>query len=166
MRVSVAALGLSVCLAVASCGKSDNGKTVVYSGNNGTVTATQSGNGEHVVVHSASGNETVEFNSNGLANVSMPDFAPLYPGAKVTSSINATGANGGAMVAFTTSAAPGDVIAFYKQKSAAAGLASTFDMSQGDNMSYVAAKDKKSLQVIAAKSSNGTQATVTWTAGN
>src|ERR1700734_2980221 len=57
MRVSVAALGLSVCLAVASCGKSDNGKTVVYSGNNGTVTATQSGNGEHVVVHSASGNE-------------------------------------------------------------------------------------------------------------
>ena len=166
MRVTIAVLSIGVCLAVAACGKSDNNKTVTYSGGNGTVTMSSSGNNEHVVVHSTNGNATMEFNANGMGHVNMPAFAPLFPGAKVTSSIDESSATGGgAMVAFTTSSSPGDVIAFYKQKSLAAGLASTLDMSSGDNQTYVASKDRLSVQVIAAKSADGTHASITWATG-
>jgi hypothetical protein len=173
MRISVAVLSFGVCLAVASCGRSDNGKTVVYSNGNGTVTASQNGDQEHVVVHSATGAATMDYSANGMTHMTMPDFAPLYPGAKVTSSLNESAATGGgALVVFTTTSSPSDVIAYYKQKATAAGLTPTLDMTAGDTMTFIAntpnsvtTANKKALQVSASKSSDVTQVSMTFTTG-
>jgi hypothetical protein len=164
MRISVAVLSLGICLAVASCGKSDNGKTVTYSNSNGTVTATQGGDQEHVVVHSANGTATLDANPNGNVHASMPDFAPLYPGAKVTSSLAGANNNGttGAMVTFTVAASPSDVIGFYKQKASTAGLPQTASADVNNTLMFVAGKDKKSISVTASSSNDVTQVEVIW----
>jgi hypothetical protein len=167
MRAIVVALGLSVCVLVAGCGqKSDKDKTVTISGNDGNVTI--AGNNEHMVVKSADGNATVDINANGIARANMPDFAPLYPGAKVTSSIsgdNSRDGTTGAMVMFTVAAAPADVIAFYKQKADAAGLPQTMSADVNNTVMFSATKDKKTITVSATKSNDTTQVQVVWGSG-
>src|SRR5271154_983271 len=115
MRAVFVALSLSLCVAAAGCGqKIGKGTTVTIPGQNGAVTVSTSG--DQMTMKSADGKAMVEINSNGLGHANLPDYAPLYPGAKVTASISGTGNDGGgAMVAFNVSAAPSDVIAFYKQ---------------------------------------------------
>jgi len=161
MRLGVIALCLGAGLLVAGCGKSDNSGGVTIAGKGGNVTV--SGNGAHMTMKSDDGKTTVEVNSNGIANVAMPDFAPLYPGATVQSTVSSAGK--GAMVVFNTAAAPADIIAFYKQKSAAAGLAETLNANEGAAMMFVAGKDKKTVQVVASKSGSGTQVQLIWATG-
>ena len=80
--------------------------------------------------------EKVEFGTGSSAK--MPSDIPLYPGAKVTASFSGQGKDGsGGMVAFTTTASPDDVIAFYKQKAEAIGMAQTMNMDMGGTKSYV-----------------------------
>jgi len=165
MRAEFVALSLGICLVAAGCGqKSDQNKTTTIAGNGGSVV--YSGNGDHMVIKSTNGNATVEYSSTGMVHANMPDFAPLYPGAKVTSSVSGTNTNSnggsGAMVTFTVPASQSDVIAFYKQKAGAAGLGETMNMDQGNTMMFVAGKEKKSLQVVATKTDSGTQAQVIW----
>jgi hypothetical protein len=161
MRAVFVALSLSVCVIVTGCGKSSEH---TYASKDGNVTVSNSGDATHMTVNSANGTATVEFNSNGGVHAAMPDFAPLYPGAKVTSSVVANNTNGskGAQVAFTVDAPPSDVIAFYKKDADAAGLPQTLNMSQGDSMMLVAGKDKKSLAVTVTKQDNGSQVMVIW----
>ncbi len=164
MRAMVIAFGLGVCILVAGCGqKSDKDKTVTISGNGGNVTI--AGNNEHMVMKSADGNATVDINSNGMGHANMPDFAPLYPGAKVTSSIsgdNSRDGTTGAMVMFTVTAAPSNVIAFYKQKADAAGLPQTMSADVNNTVMFSATKDKKTVTVSASKSNDVTQVQVVW----
>src|SRR5580693_1658195 len=128
MRTAFAALSLSVCVAVAGCGKGSE-KTVTIPGKDGNVTVSTSGDSQHMTINSANGTATYEVNANGGVHAAMPDFAPLFPGAKVTSSMAAHNPNGtsGAQVVFTVGAAPSDVIAFYKQKAGAASLVQSVD---------------------------------------
>jgi hypothetical protein len=162
MRAAFVALSLSVCVIVAGCGKSSER---TYATKDGNVTVTSSGNNaEHMTVNSANGTATIDINANGGAHAAMPDFAPLYPGAKVTSSIVGNNSNGskGAQVSFTVAASPSDVIAFYKKNIDAAGLPQTLNMSQGDSMMLVAGKDKKSVAVTVTKQDAGSQVLVIW----
>lgn len=164
MRAIVIALGL--CVALAGCGqKSEKEKTTTIDTNNGSVTV--SGNGTHMVVKSDNGQSTVEYNAGGNVHADMPDFAPLYPGARVTASIAGSGNTGGkgAMVTISTPDAPDAVIAFYKKHAAAAGFTDKMTMNSGDSTMYVATKDKASLQVTASKTGDGTQVQVTWSNG-
>ena len=163
MRFGVIALCLAMGVLVAACGKSADKNSVTISGNGGNVTV--SGDSGHMIMKSDDGKTTVEVNSNGIGNVAMPDFAPLYPGAKVLSSVTGSGNGGGAMVMFKVAAAPADIIAFYKQKTAAAGMGETLNASEGAGMMFVASKDKKTVQVIATKSDSGTQVQVIWAKG-
>jgi hypothetical protein len=164
MRFGVIAVCLGVGVFVAACGKSDDKVGVTIAGNGGN--ATISGNGAHMTMKTDDGKTTVEVNSNGIGNVAMPDFAPLYPGAKVLSSVTGSGNGGGAMVIFTAAAAPADIIAFYKQKTAAAGMSETLNASEGNAMTFIAGKDKKTVQVIASKSDSGTQVQLIWAKGS
>jgi hypothetical protein len=165
MRVAVVASFLGAILAVAACGqKSDSNKTVTISGNNGKVTI--SGNSQQMTMKSDDGKTTVEYNTDGLGHADMPAFAPLYPGAKVLSSVASAGNGGkGAMVAFTVAAAPSDIVAFYKQKASAAGLVETLNATEAGGMTFMASKDKMMVEVIATKSADGAQVQVIWSNG-
>jgi hypothetical protein len=170
MRPSFAML--LAALALAACGKSDKDSShVVISGKDGDVTITSNGtsNGEHVTMKGADGKSTVEINAGGMgANVKLPDFVPLYPGAKVQSSVTGTGNGGsGGTYVFDTSAAPADVVAFYKAKSTAAGFAETLNIANGQGITFVAsaASGKKSIQVVAVKGDNGSHVQVIWGGG-
>ena len=167
MRAVFIAASLSVCLVVAGCGKGSE-KTVVIPGKDGNVTVSTSGDSQHMTINSANGTASYEINANGGVHATMPDFAPLYPGAKVTSSIVANNPNGtrGAQVVFTVSAQPSDVIAFYKQKAGAANLAQSVDANINGTMMFEAGKDKKSLVVSASSGNGGTQVSVIWGSDN
>ena len=100
-----------------------------------------------------------------------PAFAALYPGAQADGP--ATVANGptgpGGLITFTTDAAPDAVVAFYRQRAEAAGLAPVMAMNQGEARAYGAAARKENgatLQVVAAPGEGGlTSVQLTWSAG-
>ena len=157
-------------MVLAGCGKKheEESRHITISGKDGNVTI--SGNGEHFTMKSDNGKTTFEVNAGGLgANVKMPAFLPLYPGAKVQSSLAGTdGKGGGGMVMFETGARPADVIGFYKQKSAAAGFTESFNMQSGDMTTFAsgAKEGKKGMQVVATKTDHGANVQVTWSGGN
>jgi hypothetical protein len=92
----------------------------------------------------------------------------VYPGGKVRSTTIGAGKDGnGGTLSFETTASPATVIAWYKQKSASEGLSKSIDMNMGGTTMFTANADggKKTLQVIAASSSNGAQVQVNWSGG-
>ena len=100
-----------------------------------------------------------------------PAFAALYPGAQADGP--ATVANGptgpGGLITFTTDADPDAVVAFYKQRAEAAGLAPVMAMNQGEARAYGAAArttNGATLQVVASPGEGGlTSVQLTWSAG-
>jgi len=100
-----------------------------------------------------------------------PAFAALYPGAQADGP--ATVANGPTgpvgLITFTTDADPDAVVAFYKQRAEAAGLAPVMAMNQGEARAYGAAArkaDGATLQVVASPGEGGlTSVQLTWSAG-
>jgi len=100
-----------------------------------------------------------------------PMFAALYPGAQADSPATlASGPTGpGGLITFTTDALPETVIAFYRQRAEAAGLAPVMAMNQGEARAYGAAARKTggaSLQVVASPGEGGlTSVQLTWSAG-
>lgn len=100
-----------------------------------------------------------------------PAFAAIYPGGEIDGQPTAGSgeAGDGGMVTFTTDASPDAVVAFYKSRAEAAGLASTAGLNQGDARAYGAAgtgEDGASLQVVASPGEEGqTSVLLTWSAG-
>lgn len=100
-----------------------------------------------------------------------PAFAVLYPGATVDGAPTlADGASGpGGVLAFTVDATPDQVVAFYKQRAEAAGLAPVMGMNQGDTRAYSAAgrgESAAALQVVASPAEGGgASVQLTWSAG-
>lgn len=100
-----------------------------------------------------------------------PVFAVVYPGGTVSGpATTAQGPDGpGGILSFTTDAAPETVIAFYRQRAEAAGLASVMAMNQGEARAYGAAAEDgsgKLLRVVATPVENGpTSVQLDWTAG-
>lgn len=100
-----------------------------------------------------------------------PPFAALYPGAELdgppTTAHGEAGAGG--LAIFRTDAAPEAVIAFYRERAEAAGLASVTGMNQGDARAYGARADGDqgaSLQVVAAPTEEGdTSVQLSWSEG-
>lgn len=108
----------------------------------------------------------------GAASIDgAPAFAALYPGAQAAGPATvATGPTGpGGLITFTTEAAPEAVVAFYRQRAEAAGLAPVMAMNQGEARAYGAAArktDGPTLQVVASPGEGGlTSVQLTWSAG-
>ena len=106
------------------------------------------------------------------AAAGAPAFAVIYPGAELKGP--ATVAQGpagpGGIVQFTTDAEPEAVIAFYRQRAAAAGLKPINSMNRGDAQAYSAGDGAsgrgKLLQVIATRIEDGpTDVQLDWTNG-
>lgn len=158
MQKIFAVVMIGAAVSLAACGKKDE-KTVYSDGQN---TITQSGSGDHMTVTGSNGAK-MEFGSG--ASAKMPSYLPLYPGAKITASFTGQGKDGaGGVVTFHTDAAPGDVIAFYKQKAAAAGMVDAMNMETGGTTMFAAnnEKAKTQLSVSATKGSDGTDGQITW----
>jgi hypothetical protein len=158
MRLTIGSAILVIGLGLAGCGQSS---TTTVATPEGTVRT--SADGSTTTLTGASG-PSATFGAGATAT-QLPDFLPLYPGAKVLSSINApqAGMQGGS-VAFETNASPAEVVTFYKQKAAAQGLAETLSSTETDGMTYMASKDQTMVQVIASKGTNSTEIVLSWTA--
>lgn len=94
----------------------------------------------------------------GKASHYLPDYAPLYPGAKVTSGVGGDVAEGpGGVVTFETSDSPTAVVRFYKAAAEKAGLKSRVEMHMNDVQIYGAEDESghRSLQVQAKSSESG-----------
>ena len=103
------------------------------------------------------------------AAVAVPQFAVVYPDAEVEGDpLTAGGAAGpGGVVTFTTDAEPEAVIAFYRERAEAAGLATMMSLNQGEARAYGAQKQATgaSVNVVAAPSEARTSVQLTWSAG-
>ncbi|MBB4630405.1 hypothetical protein [Sphingosinicella soli] len=117
----------------------------------------QDGENSTVTVTGPDG-ETGTFKSGAGAADFLPDFAPLYPGAKVVGGAGGDSGSGiGGMVNFETGDAPEKVVAWYKAEAQKSGLKIAGEMTTPD-MQMVAAQDeasKRSLQVHASAKEGG-----------
>ena len=158
MRQAVSSVLLAVAFGLAACGQSGT----IVSTPGGTVTT--SADGSTTTVTGPNG-ETAQFGAGAASAAQLPDFLPLYPGAKVLSSINApqAGMQGGSVV-FETNASPAEVVAFYKQRATAQGLNEALSSTDGSDMTYMAGKDQTMMQVIASKGTVATEIVLSWTA--
>lgn len=98
----------------------------------------------------------------------QPAFAPVYPEAELTGPVTrAEGPAGpGGMAQFTTTATPDTVVAFYRQRAEAAGLATTSSLSQGETRGYKAANadGAASVEVVATPIGESTAVQLSWSA--
>lgn len=153
---------IGAALALSGCGKKD--EKTVYSDNKGNSVATNA-SGDHMTFTGSNG-EKMEIGTG--TNAKLPAYLAVYPGASVAANINTNNADGtGGMVSLKTSAAPADVIAFYKQKAQAHGMKESMNADMNGTMTFAAANDaaKEQLAVSAAKDSDGTTVSITWSAG-
>ena len=176
----------AIFLMLSACDQKPKSNDVTINGQNGNVTISanghqfsikadgdkngsfsMSGDNGHFTMHATDGKQSVVINSTGGSkDVHMPDFVTSYPGAKLQSTTvgsSVTGATG--TISFETSDSPAAVIAFYKQKSAAAGFTQGINMNMGPTTMFTANTDggKKALQVVAATSGGGAHVQVNWT---
>lgn len=100
-----------------------------------------------------------------------PAFAVLYPDASpIGAPTLAEGPSGpGGLTTFVTKASPEEVVAFYRERAEAEGLASVMAMNQGDAQAYGAASSQTagpSLQVVASPTpEGGANVQLSWSAG-
>ncbi|WP_340644677.1 hypothetical protein [Phenylobacterium sp.] len=99
--------------------------------------------------------------------IGLPDYAPLYPGGKVTLCTQGDAAPGriGGAVGFTSSDAPAVVVALYRSKATAAGLTTGMDVDQGGSMVFSAMNGDRTMRIQALpEASGGSTAILTWEA--
>ncbi|WP_439478588.1 hypothetical protein [Brevundimonas sp.] len=100
-----------------------------------------------------------------------PAFAVVYPGGTAQGPVTvARGPDGpGGILSFTTEATPDAVVAFYRKRAEAAGLASVMAMNTGEARAYGAAAEDgsgKLLHVVATPVENGpTSVQLDWANG-
>ncbi len=102
----------------------------------------------------------------GDATLKTPDFAPLYEGGKLTSSVSGLSkgdTNSGTYV-YSVDATPEAVTAFYKEKGEAAGLKTSLDADMGQARMYAGTDEaaNRGMQVIASTAQGKTTVQVMW----
>ncbi|MCE3290833.1 MAG: hypothetical protein K0R83_2845 [Caulobacter sp.] len=101
------------------------------------------------------------------AKVATPSYAPLYPGAVVsTSVVGESGVGMGGSVVYRVGASPAAVIGFYEGKVKAAGKPVTMNAEMGSNVRMLTAGDsgegRGAVQVIASPAGDGSEVQLTW----
>ena len=101
------------------------------------------------------------------SKVATPDYAPLYPGAVVTTSVvGESGVGKGGSVTYRVTASPAAVIGFYEDRVKAAGKPVTMNAEMGANVRMLTAGDsgdgKGAMQVIASPGGSGSEVQLTW----
>lgn len=101
------------------------------------------------------------------SKVATPGYAPLYPGAVVTTSVvGESGVGKGGSVTYRVTASPAAVIGFYEDRVKAAGKPVTMNAEMGANVRMLTAGDsgdgKGAMQVIASPAGGGSDVQLTW----
>jgi hypothetical protein len=98
-----------------------------------------------------------------------PEFAAIYPNSEVEGEplVAVSDQGPGGVVTFSTDAPPDTVIAFYRERAEAAGMAMVMTLNRGDARAYGALKQASgaSLNVVASPIDNKTSVQLTWSAG-
>jgi hypothetical protein len=156
-------------LALAACGGNDASEASKGEGKEVASGSVETGEGEaqysvrqdgenSTVTITGPDGQTGKFMSGEAAANFLPDFAPLYPGAKVVGGAGGDSSTGkGGMVNFETGDAPEKVIAWYKAAAEKSGLKVAGEMTTPE-MRMVAAQDEasgRSLQVHASAKEGG-----------
>lgn len=164
IRVTLSAL-LAVTL-LAACGKTEE-KTVPAK----APAAAEAGRGP--APSPTSSDQTVTADGavstvGGSADkIATPPYAPIYPGASVTTSVvGESGVGRGGTVVYRTDIKPEAVIAFYEDRVKAVGKPITMNQDMGGNVHMLTAGDsgdgKGAVQVIASPSGKGAEVQLTW----
>lgn len=159
--MALALAGLSAC-----GGKKDQTATIVTeSGGDGhaqKATIVADGQHEKVTIKSDDGKSTLDIGGNSAAEVAK--LAPLYPGAKVVSSMIGQSAEGaGGMATLSTTASKEAVIAFYKRVVAERGLKQVSEVTTNGNYVLVAGNEggEGGMQIMVQPGEKGdTQVTI------
>lgn len=153
MRPLLIALSVAA-LSLAACGKTEEApRPGVKVAPGGTVTIT--------------GKDGATVQSGAGVRADLPDFAPLYPGARpdpsATTVASAQGAGG--MIVYTAAATPEQVLGFYRDKAKASGLGEATEMNMGAARMLSATDEagKRSLQVIVTAEGAGANVSLSWT---
>jgi hypothetical protein len=142
-------------LLLAACEKSEKTVTVTDSQTGKQADVTTSASGDTTTVRTADGTFTSQTGENVQAN--LPDFVPVYPGAKAIASVSGQGAEGGgAMTSFEAADPPAKVIGFYKEAMVKAGYKVQAEMTT-PQMNMVAGNkgDGQAWQVMAQTKETG-----------
>ncbi|MDO9247028.1 MAG: hypothetical protein Q7U11_11225 [Phenylobacterium sp.] len=95
----------------------------------------------------------------------LPDYAPVYPGAKITLCTQGDSTPGkiGGAVGFTSRDAPDTVMARYRGIAAAAGLKTSMDLDQGGSKVFSAMDGDRTMRIQALpEADGGATAILTW----
>lgn len=160
MRAIATTAAIAVILTLTACDNSDTGSK----SDEGSISV--SNGGRDYTFTSADGKKQVHVSAAGEAPVDMPDFLPLYPGAKVQASmVNAqTPGAGGGGLNFMTPDSPGKVIGFYRKKARAAGMTESLHSIAGPSAMLIAEnKGKKTgMHVVTTKDGDQTNVQLYW----
>lgn len=159
-------LAASAALLLAACGKKEESETPTPAEPKAKAEAPAApgplGPGQTVTADGA----TVSVGA-AAAKVATPTYAPLYPGAVVsTSVVGESGVGMGGSVVYRVNASPAAVIGFYEGKVKAAGKPVTMNAEMGANVRMLTAGDsgdgKGAVQVIASPAGDGSEVQLTW----
>jgi hypothetical protein len=101
------------------------------------------------------------------ARVATPAYAPLYPGAVVSSSvIGESGVGPGGSVSYRANASPAAVIAFYEDRLKSISKPISMKQDMGGDVHMLTAGDsgdgKGAVQIIASPAGKGAEVQLTW----
>lgn len=124
-------------LLLAACSGEQTRTVTVPDGAGGTaaVKTTEKGDTTEVVISGADGKSTatITTGATGAGPANLPAFAPVYPGAKIETSMQGSGPEGsGGVLVMTTPDAPDKVAAFYDAQISAAGLGDVTRLTTND----------------------------------
>ncbi len=166
MKPSMAAFAVALTLGVAACDSGDGAAEASAASSGAAVSSAPAPAARPAVTADAPPPMTT---AEPLV-VGAPAFAVLYPGGAVEGEPTTTEgpAGSGRLVTFTTDADPEAVVAFYRQRAEAAGLASVMSMNQGEARAYgaVHSADGARVEVVASPEETGlTSVQLSWSAG-
>lgn len=160
MRTIMTAAAIAMALSLTACDNSDSGSK----SDKGSISV--SNGGKDYTVTSADGKKQMHVSASAEAPANMPEFASLYPGARVQASLTGDQSRGpgGGGVNFMTTASPADVIAFYRKKAKAAGMEESMNNASAASAMLVAenTQDKTGLHVVAINEGGQTNVQLYW----
>jgi hypothetical protein len=151
--IAVAALALSL----GACGRKTDPAVTIKGGPGASVVNYQ--------VKDANGGTAQVAVGGAGTTAATPAYAPIFPGAKVESTVaGASGGGSGGMVMFHTGAKPSEVLGFYKQKAATAGFGNAVSSQSGSGEMFAASKEgaEEGFQVTATPEGGATMVVLTW----
>lgn len=163
--IKFAPLALLPLFLLAACGSNAKEQTITTPDGSKVKVEQQGDDAARITTQSANGSATLTAGGSGQWPAQTVEYAPAYPGAKVTTSMAGNSDEGaGGMVSFETSDSPEKVVDFYKPRAAAAGLTNVSNMDVNGAKIFGASDEAtgRSLGIQASVADGKTTALLTY----